>query len=208
MTAKLISITPNAEETTLYIARVSSPKQDNPKSKGLLKYCIDHNHWSVFEHAYCTIELETSRAISAQIVRHKSFAFSEFSLRYSSNIPKHIPIMARKQSSKNRQSSVEICDSLTIKYFDAVQEEIQTQCIAAYKSAIEKGIAKEQARYLLPLGTPTKLYMSGTVRSWIHYCILRTQPDTQEEHRVLAEECKRLLCQELPTIGRALGWIE
>lgn len=215
MEVRLISVTKgadlltdkSAQEITGYITRVSNPKnQENfdtmPK---LLKYCIDKQHWSPFEHAYMTVEITTNRAIAAQILRHRSFTFQEFSQRYSEVSGCEL-ISARRQDSKNRQSSIDDLDEETKMWFLETQTNIWNDCYKAYLSAIEKGIAKETARFLLPLNTKTTIYMTGNIRSWIHYIQLRTSLGTQLEHKVIADECKKIFKKEFTDIGSALGW--
>jgi len=203
---KLISITPNAEELIAYCARVSSKNQDNPKIQKLLEYCIDHEHWSVFESAFITIEINTSRAISAQILRHRSFTFQEFSQRYA-EVPDFYTYEARRQDTKNRQKSIDDMDFKDKHWFTCAQDRVQTLSTFLYNEALDKGIAKEQARFLLPLSSKTKLYMTGNVRSWIHYIDLRCKWDTQKEHRDLALEIREILKKELPTIAKAVAWM-
>jgi len=203
---KLISITPNAEELIAYCARVSSKNQDNPKIQKLLEYCIDHEHWSVFESAFITIEINTSRAISAQILRHRSFTFQEFSQRYA-EVPDFYTYEARRQDTKNRQKSIDDMDFKDKHWFTCAQDRVQTLSTFLYNEALDKGIAKEQARFLLPLSSKTKLYMTGNVRSWIHYVDLRCKWDTQKEHRDLALEIREIIKQQLPTIAKAVAWM-
>ena len=203
---KLISITPNAEELIAYCARVSSKNQDNPKIQKLLEYCIDHEHWSVFESAFITIEINTSRAISAQILRHRSFTFQEFSQRYA-EVPDFYTYEARRQDTKNRQKSIDDMDFKDKHWFTCAQDRVQTLSTFLYNEALDKGIAKEQARFLLPLSSKTKIYMTGNVRSWIHYIDLRCKWDTQKEHRDLALEIREILKKELPTIAKAVAWM-
>ena len=205
MTVKLIAITPNAEATMAYIARVSSPNQENPEYARLLKYCIDHQHWSVFEHAYMTLEISTSRMISAQILRHRSFTFSEFSQRYSEPMD-YVPVKARRQAEKNRQSSVDDTPEDIKDWWSQRELEHWAESERLYREALVLGIAKECARAILPMNTATRIYMTGSVRSWIHYIRLRTQPDTQLEHREIAEKCKEIFSRELPLIATTLGW--
>lgn len=202
----LISITPNAEETMAYCARVSNPNnQSNPDVVGLLNYCIKHGHWSVFEQANLIVEITTSRAIAPQILRHRSFSFQEFSQRYSA-ASSFVPHQARRQAKTNRQSSIDDLDAQTQNWFLQCQQEIWQLTYSRYSEALEKGIAKESARALLPLNTSTRLYMNGTIRSWIHYIQLRTKPDTQLEHRRIAELCREIFKEHLPQISSALGW--
>ena len=206
---KLISITPDAEKTMGYIARVSNPNnQDNPKVAGLLKYCIKHEHWSVFEQATMTLEIETTRGLAAQILRHRSFTFQEFSQRYAdTNLLGAIPIPElRSQDLKNRQNSI---DDIDEKKQKALQGQIQryfAEGVDLYNELIREGVAKECARFVLPLATPTRLYMSGSVRSWIHYIDLRSGHGTQKEHMDIANECKTIFIEQFPTVSEALEW--
>lgn len=206
MNVKLIAITPDAEKTMIYIARVSSDNQDNPDYSGLLKYCLDHHHWSVFEHAHATVEIETSRAIAAQILRHRSFCFQEFSQRYSE--PDGFELYhARRQAEKNRQSSVDDLPENVAFWWHSEQLVTWDICMHTYEEAVNKfGIARECARMILPLNTTTRLYMTGNIRSWIHYIQLRTARDTQLEHREIALAIRDLLKPELPVISEAMGW--
>ncbi len=185
----LVSVTPDAEKTMGYVARVSNPKnQDNPSVEGLLSYCIKHNHWSVFEQAFMTLEINTTRAIAAQVLRHRSFTFQEFSQRYADagmlgDIP--TPDLAK---------------------FDAKIEEHFFQAQHIYNEMLEEGIAKECARMVLPLATPTRIYMSGSVRSWLHYIELRSANGTQKEHMDIANLCKEHLICQFPIVAKAMGW--
>lgn len=203
MNVKLIWVTPDAENIMAYCARVSSPHQDNPEYSGLLRYCVENEHWSVFEMASLCVEITTSRAISAQILRHRSFSFQEFSQRYAevTDIEKY---QARRQAAKNRQSSVDDMSDDEKQWFDEAQHTVQSCSLRLYYKAIEKGIAKEQARFLLPMATSTRLYMTGSVRSWIHYLRLRTKPNAQLEHRDIARAIKVIFCEQLPTVGGLL----
>jgi thymidylate synthase (FAD) len=203
---KLISITPDAENLVAYCARVSSKNQDNPNIQKLLEYCIQHEHWSVFETAYITVEIETSRAISAQILRHRSFTFQEFSQRYA-EVPDFITYKARRQDKKNRQASIDDMKFEDRHWFDIAQDRVQSLTAALYLDALDRGIAKEQARFLLPMSSKTKLYMTGNIRSWIHYLNLRSKWDTQKEHRDIAIEIIEILKKELPTISKAVKWM-
>jgi thymidylate synthase (FAD) len=203
---KLISLTPQAEETMAYCARVSNPQnQESPHIAKLLAYCIRHGHWSVFEQANLILEINTSRAIAPQILRHRSFSFQEFSQRYAA-ATSFVPHRARRQDVTNRQNSIDDLDSATQDWFLASQAEIWELAYRRYQEALEKGIAKESARALLPLNTSTRLYMNGTVRSWIHYIQLRTKPDTQLEHREIAEACRKIFKRALPQLAGALEW--
>lgn len=198
--------TPQGESLIAHCARVSSPK---PKEEwgsdyeGLLKYCVKNHHWSVFEMASMCVEIETSRAISAQILRHKSFSFQEFSQRYAV-VTEFESYEARRQADKNRQSSVDDMDSGTKEWFRQTQEMIQQDAQNLYDIALSKGIAKEQARFLLPMGARTTVFMSGSMRSWYHYIQLRSEPNTQKEHRDIALAIRGILTQNYPTIGKML----
>ncbi len=202
---KLVAITPKAEELIAYCARVSSSNQFNPNIEKLLEYCIDHGHWSVFETPYITVEINTSRAISAQILRHRSFTFQEFSQRYAA-VADFETYPARRQDSKNRQNSIDNMNGEDRAWFECAQDRVQTLSSFLYYEALDKGIAKEQARFLLPMSSKTKLYMTGNVRSWIHYLNLRCHIDTQKEHRDIALAIREILKKELPIISKAVAW--
>lgn len=203
---RLISITPDAEKSIAYCARVSNPKnQENPKIAGLLKYCVENGHWSIFEQANMVLEITTSRAIAPQILRHRSFTFQEFSQRYSV-ATNHIKYNARRQDNKNRQNSIDDLDDDTQRWFLDAQEQVWDKSRELYEEALGKGIAKECARTLLPLGTLTTLYMNGTIRSWMHYIGLRTGHGTQKEHMKIAEECRNIFKEQLPITAEAMGW--
>ena len=192
-----------------YIARVSNPKnQDNSDFTKLLGYCIKHEHWSVFEQAYMTLQIETTRGIAAQILRHRSFTFQEFSQRYAdSRELGEIPIPElRRQDSKNRQNSISDLSEEVINKFN---EKIKLQFTLnkkLYEEMLEAGIAKECARFVLPLATPTRIYMTASCRSWIHYINLRTGHGTQKEHMNIAQECKYIFSQVYPVVASALNW--
>lgn len=198
-------ITPSAEKEILYIARVSSPNQDS-ENTGLIRYLIAHRHWSPFEMANMCLEIETSRAISAQILRHRSFSFQEFSQRYA-EVQEFENIKPRRQDNKNRQNSIDDLPPDTKRWFAARLDAEELIAMQNYKAALELGIAKESARFLLPMFTRTKLYMNGTIRSWIHYITERVNPDAQLEHRELAKQAQDIFRKELPIISEALGWI-
>ena len=206
----LISVTPDAEKTIGYVARVSNPKnQDNPDVGGLLKYCIKHGHWSVFEQAFMTLEINTTRAIAAQVLRHRSFTYQEFSQRYadSSLLANSIPLPElRRQDDKNRQNSIDDIDEFTKQEFDIKMQRHFLDGMQLYKEMLRSGIAKECARMVLPLATPTKMYMSGSLRSWIHYIDLRSANGTQKEHMKIAEACKQHFICQFPIISKALDW--
>jgi len=206
---KLISVTPDAEQTMAYIARVSNPaNQDNENYAGLLRYCIKHNHWSVFEQSTLTLEIETNRGIAAQILRHRSFTFQEFSQRYAdSSLLGEIPVPElRRQDTKNRQNSTDdlpqdLKQDLWLQINDHFQESM-----TLYKKLLDAGVAKECARFVLPLATPTRIYMTGSCRSWIHYINLRSAHGTQKEHMQIAEDCKVIFKEQFPTVAEALDW--
>jgi thymidylate synthase (FAD) len=215
MQVRLISVTTpliqvdnqplSSEGLIAYCARVSSPNQETLDYEKLLAYCIAHKHWSVFEMVDMTVEIVTSRAISPQILRHKSFQFQEFSQRYAKaqEIERYRP---RRQDSKNRQNSLDDLDETTLQWFDEAQDRIARMALEEYNQALEKGIAKECARVLLPLGTQTKLYMKGSARSWIHYLEVRTDKSTQQEHREIAIEIKKIFMAQFPVTAAALHW--
>ena len=210
MNVKLVSTTPDAEKTIAYIARVSNPKnQDNEKFAGLLKYCIKHGHWSVFEQAFMTVEINTTRGLAAQILRHRSFTYQEFSQRYadSSLLGEVIPLPAlRRQDTKNRQNSTDDLDPLVVQDFNRKMQKHFVDGMHLYKEMLEAGVAKESARFVLPLATPTRLYMTGSCRSWIHYINLRSAHGTQKEHVDLVSEVRSIFVKEFPTVAEALEW--
>ena len=206
----VVSVTPDAEKTMGYIARVSNPaNQENENVAGLLKYCIKHNHWSVFEQAHMTLEINTTRAIAAQILRHRSFTFQEFSQRYadSSLLGDEIPLPAlRRQDTTNRQKSIDDLDPFVKQKFEIWMQYHFRQTMEVYQEMLAAGVAKECARMILPMATPTRIYMTGSVRNWIHYIELRTANGTQHEHMEIAELCKRHFTCQFPTIAQALEW--
>lgn len=199
----LVSVTPDAEKNILYIARVSSDQSKT--DTGLINFLIDHRHWSPFEHAAMTLEIITSRALAPQFLRHRSFTFQEFSQRYA--VPDSVErYEARRQAAKNRQSSIDDLDEETKEWFREAQRQVTGLGLDLYHEALGKGIAKECARFLLPVTTTTKLYMTGTVRSWIHFIAERQQDATQLETRQLALEAKAIFISQFPVISEALGW--
>ena len=210
MTVKLISVTPDAEKHMAYCARVSNPaNQDNEKFSGLLKYCIKHQHWSIFEQAFMSMEIETTRGIAAQVLRHRSFTFQEFSQRYAStnllNTEIELPEL-RRQDDKNRQNSI---DDLDPEVVDKINRQMITLFSSAsnlYNQMLDAGVAKECARFVLPLATPTRMYMTGSVRSWIHYIELRSAHGKQKEHMDIANSCKKIFVEQFPIISEALEW--
>ena len=211
MSVKLISVTPDAEQMMAYVARVSNPNnQENPNYAKLLGYCIKHNHWSVFEQAFMTLELETTRGVAAQVLRHRSFTYQEFSQRYadSSMLADQIPMFdLRRQDTKNRQNSIDDIDPFVKQEFEIKIRRHFDEAMVLYQSMLDFGIAKECSRFVLPLATPTRIYMSGSCRSWIHYINLRTANGTQKEHMDLAEGCKKIFIEQFPTCAEALGWV-
>ena len=210
MKVLLVTVTPDAEKTMGYVARVSNPQnQDNPNVSGLLKYCINHGHWSVFEQAHMTLEIETTRGLAAQILRHRSFTYQEFSQRYadSSLLAEQIPVPElRRQDTKNRQNSIDDVDPFVIQKYQMLMQDHFKNAMALYQTMLDEGIAKECARFVLPLATPTKIYMTGSVRSWIHYIELRTANGTQKEHMDIAKECQCIFAEQFPICAEALGW--
>ena len=208
---KLISVTPDAEKHIAYCARVSNPKnQESESFAGLLKYCIKHQHWSIFEQAFMTLELNTSRGIAAQVLRHRSFTYQEFSQRYADVnwLDAGIPIPElRRQDTKNRQNSIDDIDPFVKQEFEIKMRKHFDEAMVLYQSMLDMGIAKECSRFVLPLATPTKIYMSGSCRSWIHYINLRTANGTQKEHMDLAEGCKKIFVEQFPTCAEALEWV-
>jgi len=207
---KLISVTPDAEKHIAYCARVSNPQnQENEKFSGLLKYCIKHQHWSIFEQAFMTLELNTSRGIAAQVLRHRSFTYQEFSQRYAdvnwldSGIP--VPEL-RRQDEKNRQNSIDDIDPEQTKFLNQRIEKYFNEGMDLYNELLREGIAKECARFVLPLAVPTRLYMTGSIRSWIHYIDLRSANGTQKEHMDIANDAKRVFKEQFPSIAEALEW--
>ena len=211
MNVRLISVTPDAEKTMGYVARVSNPSnQENPKVAGLLKYCVKHQHWSVFEQAFMTLEIETTRGLAAQILRHRSFTYQEFSQRYadSSLLGETIPLPElRRQDTKNRQNSIDDIDPFTVQKYQMLMQDHFKDAMDLYQKMLDEGIAKECARFVLPLATPTRLYMSGSCRSWIHYITLRSANGTQKEHMDIAEACKKIFVEQFPTVSESLEWV-
>ena len=193
------------------VARVSNPNnQENRNSAMLLGYCIKHNHWSVFEQSFMTLEIETTRGLAAQILRHRSFTYQEFSQRYadSSLLAETIPLPElRRQDTKNRQNSIDDIDPFVRQEFQIKMQRHFEEGMKLYQEMLDASIAKECARFVLPLATPTRLYMSGSCRSWIHYITLRSANGTQKEHMDIAEECKKIFIEQFPTCAEALEWI-
>ena len=211
MNVKFVSITPDAEKMMAYIARVSNPSnQQNENYSGLLKYCIKHNHWSVFEQSSMTLEIETTRGLAAQILRHRSFTFQEFSQRYADTklLDDNIPLpKLRKQDLKNRQNSTDDLDEFLVQDFELEMAKLFQSSMNLYNKMLEKGVAKECARFVLPLATPTRLYMTGSCRSWIHYINLRSAHGTQKEHMDIAHKCREIFVEKFPNVSEALEWV-
>ena len=207
---KLISVTPDAEKQMAYCARVSNPNnQDNDNYAGLLRYCIKHQHWSIFEQAFMTLEINTTRGLAAQILRHRSFTFQEFSQRYADTklLETNIPLPElRRQDTKNRQNSIDDIPEAQSKMLLGRIQNYFNEGLDLYNELLREGIAKECARFVLPLATPTRIYMSGSVRSWIHYIDLRSGHGTQKEHMEIANECKSIFTEQFPTVSEALDW--
>jgi len=209
MLAKLISVTPDAEKHMAYCARVSNPSNQNNESfAGLLKYCVKHQHWSIFEQAFMTLELTTTRAIAAQVLRHRSFTFQEFSQRYadSSQLGEIKLPELRRQDDKNRQNSIDDLDPFLKQKLEMQMQTLFSSSMALYQQMLGAGVAKECARNVLPLCVGTKIYMTGSVRSWLHYIDLRTANGTQKEHMDLANACKDIFMEQFPTVSVAMEW--
>tara|TARA_Y100001968_G_scaffold203269_1_gene186593 strand:+ start:531 stop:1163 length:633 start_codon:yes stop_codon:yes gene_type:complete len=206
---QLLSLTPEAEKTMAYIARVSNPKnQDNEDFSRLLSYCIKNEHWSVFEQSFMTLQIETNRGIAAQILRHRSFTFQEFSQRYAdSSQLGEIPVPElRRQDLKNRQNSIsDLSSDIKNKFSKKISEHF-LNASKIYEEMLDEGIAKECARFILPLATPTRIYMTGSCRSWIHYINLRSAHGTQEEHKLIALQCRSIFKDNFPIVAKALDW--
>jgi thymidylate synthase (FAD) len=212
---KLVAITEGANELVgksaqdiiSYVARVSNPNNQMSFETGskLIKYCITHEHWSIFEHSFATMEIKTSRAIAAQILRHRSFTFQEFSQRYAA-ASQNVVYPARRQDQKNRQNSVDDMSQDDRDWFTQAQNQMWDTSKALYDEALTRGVAKEQARFLLPLSTETTIYMSGSIRSWIHYIELRAGHGTQKEHMDIAKSCRSIIAERFPDVAMALEW--
>lgn len=205
-TVSLIHITPNAEELIAYMARVSNPSnQSNTKTSAkLISYLIDHHHWSPMEMVNMCVEINTTRSIAAQILRHRSFSFQEFSQRYAqvTTLPE-IPEL-RTQDTKNRQNSIHNLDKEIDNKYQHLITKHYLDSYRLYQQMLDEGIAKECAREVLPLAAPTRLYMNGTIRSWLHYCDLRCGNGTQVEHQLIACQVQSLLKDHLPNVCEAM----
>ena len=211
MNVKLVSVSPDSEKHMAYCARVSNPNnQDNENYAGLLRYCIKHQHWSIFEQAFMTLEINTTRGLAAQILRHRSFTFQEFSQRYADTnlLDTNIPLPElRRQDTKNRQNSIDDIPEEQIKILLVRIQNYFNEGLDLYNELLREGIAKECARFVLPLATPTRIYMSGSVRSWVHYIDLRSGHGTQKEHMDIANACKSIFTEQFPTVSAALEWV-
>ena len=211
MKVSLVSVSPDAEKHMAYCARVSNPNnQNNDNYAGLLRYCIKHQHWSIFEQAFMTLEINTTRGLAAQILRHRSFTFQEFSQRYADTnlLDTNIPLPElRRQDTKNRQNSIDDIPEDQSKMLLGRIQNYFNEGLDLYNELLREGIAKECARFVLPLATPTRIYMSGSVRSWVHYIDLRSGHGTQKEHMDIANACKSIFTEQFPTVAEALEWI-
>ena len=216
---KLVSCTQGAgnlegkgpQEIISYVARVSNPNNqlNFDTASGLLKYCIKHEHWSIFEQANITLEINTTRGLAAQILRHRTFTFQEFSQRYADAnlLSNDIPLpKLRRQDTKNRQNSIDDIDPFISQKYEILMQEHFRDAMELYQKMLDEGIAKECSRFVLPLAVPTRLYMTGSCRSWIHYINLRSAHGTQEEHRLIAEECRGIFKDIFPDVSTALEW--
>ena len=210
MKVSLVSVSPDAEKHMAYCARVSNPNnQNNENYAGLLRYCIKHQHWSIFEQAFMTLEINTTRGLAAQILRHRSFTFQEFSQRYADTnlLETNIPLPElRRQDTKNRQNSIDDIPEEQSKMLLGRIQNYFNEGLDLYNELLREGIAKECARFVLPLATPTRIYMSGSVRSWVHYIDLRSGHGTQKEHMDIANACKSIFTEQFPTVAEALDW--
>ena len=208
---KLVSVTPDAEKLMAYVARVSNPNnQGNDKFAGLLKYCIEHGHWSVFEQSFMTVEINTTRGLAAQILRHRSFTFQEFSQRYADTnlLDSMIPVPdLRSQDNKNRQNSNDDIPEEKKEEYQALIARHFSEAMDLYNALLQEGVAKECARFVIPLATPTRIYMTGSCRSWIHYINLRSAHGTQKEHMDVAEGVRKIFSEQFPVVAQALDWI-
>ncbi len=211
MKVSLVTVTPDAEKHIAYCARVSNPQnQNNDSFEGLLRYCIKHQHWSIFEQATMTLEIETTRGIAAQVLRHRSFTFQEFSQRYAdTNLLNDIELPElRRQDTKNRQNSIDDLDPEVVEKLNRQMVTLFSSASNLYQQMLGHGVAKECARFVLPLATPTKMYMTGSIRSWLHYIDLRSSNGTQKEHMDIALACREIFTKEFPTIASAMDWAE
>ena len=206
---QLIHSTPDGDNLISYMARVSNPaNQSNTETSGkLISYLIKHKHWSPFEMVNMCVEIHTTRSIAQQILRHRSFSFQEFSQRYAQVVDNPVIPDLRRQDTKNRQNSIDDLDAYTKQDLQLKAQYVFDQAMMLYDEMIGVGVAKECARDVLPLSTPTKMYMNGSLRSWIHYCDLRCGNGTQLEHKIIADQCKELIIQQFPLVSEALGYV-
>lgn len=202
----LVSITPEAEKIMGYVARVSSPQNQGNDAVKLLRYCLRKGHWSVFEHAFMTLDIATTRMISAQIIRHRSFTFSEFSQRYAAVAPNIEIGELRRQDEKNRQNSTDDLDPELAESFTDQANILMDSVTGLYSEMLDAGVAKESARQILPMCAPTRIFMSGSIRNWIHYIDVRTEDGVQKEHKDIAEAVKAVFVDNLPVVASAKGW--
>ena len=203
-TATLVHITPDAEQLIAYMARVSNPaNQSNPDATRLIKYLIKHKHWSPFEMVNMCVEIQTTRSIAAQILRHRSFSFQEFSQRYAQVAERPSSLNVRRQDTSNRQNSIDDIDDFTKQAYQVKANLLYDHAYSLYQDMIDNGIAKECAREVLPLSSPTRLYMNGTLRSWLHYTDLRSSPGTQLEHKFISDCVKEIILNQTPRIYEA-----
>ena len=203
---ELVHVTPNAEELIAYMARVSNPKNQNNHETApkLIRYLIKHKHWSPFEMVNMCVEIRTTRSIAAQILRHRSFSFQEFSQRYSEVYSLPVLPRLREQDLINRQNSTNTLDPSLVDSLTDDIEQHYDNCMKLYHQLLDKGVAKECAREVLPLSTPTRMYMNGTLRSWLHYCDLRTANGTQYEHKLIADEVQDIIMTQFPIVSAAM----
>ena len=200
-TVDLVHVTPDAEKLIAYMARVSNPaNQDNPDSAKLIRYLIKHKHWSPFEMVNMCVQIKTTRSIAAQILRHRSFSFQEFSQRYAQVTELPAPPNLRRQDTQNRQNSIDDLNEYTVQDFQLKAQQVFEMSKHLYDEMLAAGVAKECARDILPLCSPTTMYMNGSIRSWLHYCDLRCANGTQYEHKIIADQVKNLLKQQLPGV--------
>ena len=203
---KLVHSTPDGDNLVSYMARVSNPSNQNntETSARLIKYLISHKHWSPFEMVNMCVEIHTTRSIAAQILRHRSFSFQEFSQRYAEVTARPDTLVVRRQDDKNRQSSIDDVDPYTSQDFQIKAQQVYDMSYGLYNEMLAAGIAKECAREVLPMSSPTTLYMNGTLRSWMHYCELRCANGTQEEHKRIATQCKNIIRSYFPKVYAAM----
>ncbi len=209
VTTTLVHCTEDGDHLISYMARVSNPSnQSNTEtSDNLIKYLIKHKHWSPFEMVNMCVEISTTRSIAQQILRHRSFSFQEFSQRYAQVLDQPVIPDLRRQDTTNRQNSIDDLDPIEVQHFQIQLKQHYEQSMILYQHMLKAGVAKECAREVLPLSTPTRMYMNGSLRSWIHYCDLRCTDGTQLEHRIIAEQCKKLVCTCFPAVAKACGYV-